>query len=173
MTITYLDTHALDADACRALAGAHPLCVGYPEGVPETWGDARRGAARTEERLAALEYRWAVVMEHIEDLEGALARLRGRQGGEADPVAYRVTWGDGECVAVSSEQTAVSLAKVLRGVVSPLPAPDPAALLGPISEPVEPRPLVEALAAQIDAMEPLVSRLRGDLAAQIEDGHDD
>lgn len=133
MTITYLDTHGLDADACRALAGAHPLCAGYPEGVPETWGDARRGAARTEERLTALEYRWAVTMEHIEDLEDALARMRGRQGG----------------------------------------APDPAALLGPISEPVEPRPLVEALAAQLDAMEPLVRRLKGDLAAQIEDGHDD
>lgn len=119
MTITYLDAHGLDADACRALAGAHPLCAGYPEGVPETWG-GRREALREKARA-------------LRDWARECSTCGGAGGG----------------------------------------ALDPAALLGPISEPVEPRPLIEALGAHLDAMEPLVSRLAGVLAAQINDRRDD
>ena len=35
--VAYIDLAAIDADAIRSMAGAHPACVGYPDGVPETW----------------------------------------------------------------------------------------------------------------------------------------
>lgn len=45
-TLAYIDGPAITADALRAAAGAHPLCVGYPEGVPETWRMLGAGRAR-------------------------------------------------------------------------------------------------------------------------------
>lgn len=41
-TITYIEAAGLTNDAIRAAAGAHPLCCGYPDGVPETWRDVAR-----------------------------------------------------------------------------------------------------------------------------------
>lgn len=39
MQITYIETSSITNEVLRAYAGAHRLCVGYPDGVPETWRD--------------------------------------------------------------------------------------------------------------------------------------
>lgn len=82
MQITYVETGAITNEVLRAYAGAHPLCIGYPDGVPETWRDAGPGADRTRERLDELEYRLAVAFEHIEDLEESARRCAGETGGQ-------------------------------------------------------------------------------------------
>jgi len=38
--ILYVETNAITNDILRAMAGAHPLCCGYPDGVPEVFGVA-------------------------------------------------------------------------------------------------------------------------------------
>jgi len=40
MTIIYVETSAITNEVLRALAEAHPLCCGYPDGVPEVFGVA-------------------------------------------------------------------------------------------------------------------------------------
>lgn len=39
MRITYIETSSLTNELLRAAAGAAPNCVGYPDGVPESWRD--------------------------------------------------------------------------------------------------------------------------------------
>ena len=39
--ILYVETSGITNDLLRAMAGAHPLCVGYPDGVPEVFGVAK------------------------------------------------------------------------------------------------------------------------------------
>lgn len=39
MQITYIETSSITNEVLRAYAGAHRLCIGYPDGVPETWRD--------------------------------------------------------------------------------------------------------------------------------------
>lgn len=38
--ILYVETNAITNDLLRAMAGAYPLCCGYPDGVPEVFGVA-------------------------------------------------------------------------------------------------------------------------------------
>jgi hypothetical protein len=38
--ILYIETSAITNDVLRAMAGAHRLCVGYPDGIPEVFGVA-------------------------------------------------------------------------------------------------------------------------------------
>lgn len=39
MRIVFVETNRLTNEIIRAVAGAAPNCVGYPDGVPETWRD--------------------------------------------------------------------------------------------------------------------------------------
>lgn len=38
--ILYVETSRITNDVLRAMAGAHRLCCGYPDGVPEVFGVA-------------------------------------------------------------------------------------------------------------------------------------
>lgn len=49
MRIAFVETASLTNDLLRAVAGAHPLCVGYPDGVPESWADVSACAADATE----------------------------------------------------------------------------------------------------------------------------
>lgn len=40
MTILYIEASAITNDVLRAMVGAHRLCCGYPDGVPEVFGVA-------------------------------------------------------------------------------------------------------------------------------------
>ena len=39
MRIAFIETNRLTNELIRAVAGAAPNCVGYPDGVPESWRD--------------------------------------------------------------------------------------------------------------------------------------
>lgn len=39
MRIAFIETAGLTNELIRAVAGAAPNCVGYPDGVPESWRD--------------------------------------------------------------------------------------------------------------------------------------
>jgi len=45
MTMTYIETVGITNEWLRAVAGAHCLCAGYPDGVPETWRTPEGGVA--------------------------------------------------------------------------------------------------------------------------------
>lgn len=111
MQITYIETNAITNEVLRAYAGAHRLCVGYPDGVPETWRDVAPVKQEGDE-MADLP------MKHFTDetrariaaLEARAARLCpacGNAGGAGGGAAY------------------------------PEHELDPAALLGPAAEPVD------------------------------------
>ena len=39
MRIAFIETNRITNEIIRAVAGAPPNCVGYPDGVPESWRD--------------------------------------------------------------------------------------------------------------------------------------
>lgn len=96
MRIAFIETSSITNEVLRAYADAHPLCVGYPDGVPETW---RTVSAAQQEGGAVPD----LPMKHFTD------ETRGYPEGELDPAALLgpaaepVDWperdaaGDEEC----------------------------------------------------------------------------
>lgn len=105
MRIAFIETAGLTNDLLRAVAGAAPNCVGYPDGVPESWRDGPACAVDATE---------APVEWHKTRGKRPKYETRGRAGGGATfpdheldpaallgPVAEPAGWpderGDDEC----------------------------------------------------------------------------
>jgi len=82
MTITYIETAGITNDWLRAAAGAHRLCVGYPDGVPETWRTPSACAGdATECRVGRRKTRG----KHFMDETREMTARGGAGGGAAYP----------------------------------------------------------------------------------------
>lgn len=96
MTMTYIETASVTNEWLRAVAGAHRLCVGYPDGVPETWrtvSAAQQGGGaahpmRCAGRLPLHYYGGALVCQSCGNPAPDLMASRSTYpDGELDPAA--------------------------------------------------------------------------------------
>ena len=139
MRIAFIETNAITNEVLRAYADAHPLCVGYPDGVPETW---RTVSAAQQEGGKVPDS----PMKHFTDETRGGAGITVERFDEAR-AALRIRPDSPLCaiegVGLVREDDLDGLKLIRRGeAVGGIATVreedlDPAALLGPAAEPVD------------------------------------
>lgn len=120
MRIAFIETSSITNEVLRAYADAHPLCVGYPDGVPETW---RTVSAAQQEAGKVPD----LPMKHFTDETPKRPGLRDLVLKHGPVLVVE----NSEGVKVYPE----NWGGVGGGAAHPEGELDPAALLGPAAEP--------------------------------------